>query len=67
MPGDAYADLVIDAADPVELAGVELGLGRAKQRIECGAATDDPEGGAVLGRDIVEGTSNNVGSRRDGN
>src|SRR5262249_60263817 len=34
VPGDTNADLVIHAAEPIELGGVELGLGRAEQWIE---------------------------------
>ena len=53
-PGDADADLVVGAADPVELGRVELRALVAEQRIEAGAAADDAEGRAVLGADIVE-------------
>src|SRR5262249_5481499 len=54
LPGDADADLVVGAADPGELVGLELGALGAEQRIEGGAAADSAEHGAVLGADIVE-------------
>src|SRR5258705_8810937 len=53
-PGDADADLVVGAADPVELRRVELCGLVAEQRIEAGAAADDAERRAVLWRDIEQ-------------
>ena len=54
IPGNAHADLVIHAAEPIELGGIELRLGRAEQRIERSATADRAECRAVLGRDVVK-------------
>src|SRR5262249_14078592 len=54
MPGDAHADFVVHAADPIELGRVELGLRRAKQRIESSTAPDRTECRAIPGRDVIE-------------
>ena len=50
VPGDADAGLVVGAADPGEFLAIELGRARAEHRLERGAAGDQAELGAVLGR-----------------
>ena len=54
FPRDADAHLIVGAADPGELVGLELCAARAQQGIECGATADGPDDGAVLRPDIVE-------------
>ena len=54
LPGDADADLVVGAADPGELVGLELRALGPQQRIEGGAAADGGDGRAVLRADIVD-------------
>ena len=54
LPGHADAHLVVGAADPGELRGVELGALVAEQRIEGDAAADRAHLGAVLGGGVVE-------------
>src|SRR5262249_29619906 len=54
LPGDADADLVVGAADPGELVGLELRALGAEQRIEGGAAAEGGDRRAVLRADIVD-------------
>src|SRR6185369_17734427 len=54
LPGHADAYLVVGAADPGELVGLELRALGAEQRIEAGAAPDGADRGAVLRRHVVE-------------
>ena len=54
LPGDADADLVVGAANPGELVGLELRALGPQQRIEGGAAADGGDRRAVLRADIVD-------------
>src|SRR5262249_53691484 len=54
IPGNAGADFVVGAADPVELAGVELRRLIAEKRIEGGAARNGADHRAVLRQGVVE-------------
>jgi hypothetical protein len=63
LPGDADAHLVVGAADPGELVGLELSALGAQQRIECGAAADSAQCSAVLRPDIVEPIGKTQASR----
>ena len=64
VPGDADADLVVGAADPGVLGGVELRRLVAEQRIEAGAAADGAERGAVLRRRRCRASWRAAGCRR---
>src|SRR3546814_13155177 len=51
--GDADADLVVHAADPVELQRIEPHAGAAEHVVHRRAAGDGGDHGAVLGRDGI--------------
>ena len=54
VPDDADADLVVGAADPVELGTVELRSFAAEQWVEAGAAPNRAEHEPFLGGDVVK-------------